>query len=604
MQILTLEQYQAAIGSLDPLFPLSVDIETNGKEPWEPDSFVVSASFASQRPDGVVAGFTIPFAHDSGQNADPAVLSHFIESLHKFRLSPFFIAMEAKWFYGKWQIKPRWIGDAYIAARILQMKEASLKDLTEKVLQKPVIRFEEFGTVDFSKVHPQDPKAIEYTVADAVNGYQLERVLRDKLIRSQMLAVYELEVLTMAEMAYQTMDGYAVDLPHLDKELKLEEERVGRLERQIFIDLRVNPFSINSPKKLGAVLEAQGLQSPLRTEKGNASWSSDAIGMIRANLSREDPRRSTLEKIIEWKSAFATQNSLRRRPSDVSPDGKMHPLWKTIGFDGTSRIYSEGPSLTSLPKPARRALKAGPGKRWVKMDWKQAEVRILANLSGDSALKEAIRSGDFHRKVYSSMTGVPMEQVTQEQRESSKVITYSVLYSGGSSYHVAQELGISQGEASQLVRNYFSLFPTLESYLRSAADRAVHTFHVTSFMNRKRRLEGTDKEKIRNQACNSLGQQSCGTMLKIALMKLANARDMEHPMLKGYSQVVPVFDALFYCIDEDVPLHPHIKFVRDQVELMLAGDVALEADFETGASWGELTKLPEDFLVQATADFS
>ncbi len=227
----------------------------------------------------------------------------------------------------------------------------------------------------------------------------------------------------------------------------------------------------------------------------------------------------TMAKIIEWKTRFSTLNSLRKRPADVSADGCIHPDWKTIGADGTSRIYGENPSPTSLPKAARRAFRAPEGKRWMGFDWMQAEVRILAALSGDEALKEAVNSGDYHRSVYSGMSSCLFEDVTDDQREKSKVITYSILYSGGDSYHVATELGISQHDAAEEVRKYFRLFPKLKDFLQSVRSTAVSTRHVRSYMNRLRRLDGMDLRKIQNQACNSMGQQSCGTLLKIALIK-------------------------------------------------------------------------------------
>jgi DNA polymerase-1 len=225
-------------------------------------------------------------------------------------------------------------------------------------------------------------------------------------------------------------------------------------------------------------------------------------------------------------------------------------------------------------------------------DWRQAEVRILAALSGDKNLKAAVASGDYHRATYAGMAGIPMADVTPEMRERSKVITYSILYSGGDPYHVAEELGITDGEALAEIRKYFQLYPQLHSYLGGVRNTAVSTRHVRSHMNRLRRLEGKDLRKIQNQACNSVGQQSCGTMLKIALLKMHQMGLLDHPAMKGFGQVIPVFDAIYWVVDASVPLEKHIEVVRQAVELMV-GDVKLEADFyESPDSWGEVKPVP------------
>lgn len=596
MQILTIDQLNEQWSKYISSAPKTIDLETNAKEVWHPEAKIVTISMAGINAAGMWEAFQIPIAHREGQNAEPSVILRLIELLDGARLIPFWVPMESAWLLAKYGIRPVWVGDAYYIARIAQLKEAGLKDLSEKFLQRKPITYEEicpYPDKDFSRVHAQDPNAIKYTEDDAINAGQLETVLRGKYITPHnMQAVYELEIQTAAMMAEYNLTGYAVDMPYLEKEIANEGKAVAALETEIFNDFGVGKFTINSGPQLGKALLAKwGLRSTRKTEKGADSWAKEVIQDLIAQTRQSRPEAClTLKKVVEFKTRASTLNTLRHRSGDVSPDGRLHPSWLTIGFDGTSRMYSQGPSMTSLPKAARKAFRAPEGKRWVKFDWRQAEVRILAALSGDKGLIEALSTGDYHRAVYSRMSGVAFEDVTPTQRESSKVITYSILYSGGNAWHVAQELGISEEEAAGHVRKYFEIFPVLGQYLSAIRYKAAQTFHVRSYMNRLRRLEGGDARKAMDQACNAMGQQSCGTLLKIALMRMHHLHLGEHQLMSGFDEVIPVFDACYYLLDERVPLDKHIEVIRQYIEVEVQGEatVKLEAEFEEGTSWGEL----------------
>lgn len=591
MQILTKQLAIEGFEQFNLTQPLAIDLETNALEVWEVGSRIVSMSIAGvSKTSGTWTALQFPIAHREGTNVDSDVVPYLVERLENARLVPFWVPMEASWLLAKYGIRPNWVGDAYFIARIAQLKDSGLKDLVRRYLQVIPLEYEEVCTHeshDYSYVHAQDPKGIRYSEDDAINAGRLEAVLRSKFIApANMQAVYELEVQAAAMMAEFSVEGYVVDVDKLRQELEQESANVLVLEEEIYSTIGAR-FKINSGPQLGKELARKwGLHSPRRTEKGAESWAQDAIQELVVNTGVTNVEANVcLKKIQEWKTRFSTMNSLRQRSTELPVDGKFHPTWKTIGFDGTTRMYSENPSMTSLPKSARRALVAPAGKKWVKFDWRQAEVRILAALSGDEALKLALDSGDYHRAVYAGMTGSAFDEVTKEQRESSKVVTFSILYSGGSPFHVASELRISEEEAAGHIARYFQMFPKLSAFLQKTSSIAATTGAVTTWMNRVRRLDTEDLRKAQNQACNSMGQQSCGTLLKQAMIRLHQAFLYNHPLLKGYSQPIPVFDALFYLIDADVHLENHIKYVKTFVELELNG-IVLEAEFETGDTWG------------------
>jgi DNA polymerase I-like protein with 3'-5' exonuclease and polymerase domains len=554
----------------------------------------------------------IPLAHREGQNAEMGMSAAIAEFCSTWNLGAFWVQSEAASILRQFKVRGKFVDDPYIQLRLIQDSQvASLKDAVAKYLGTPMTPIESVipvaGSYDFSLVHAQDEKGVAYSKADSYHGFQLARVLDDRIEKSSMLAVYRVEVHAAAIMAEMTLKGYDIDMGVLATELDNEDVRLERLQESVYRRLGCEPFPLNSTAKLGIAFSRVGIYSPVKTKKtekgggGNDSWAKPVLEMmVREGLPKE--REELFNEIIEWKSSFSTRNTLRKSPARVAADGKIHPIWKSIGFDGTARMYAEEPSITSLPMGCRRAMRAPKGKRWMKFDWKQAELRALAGASQDKNLMEMLNSGvDIHKAIYAKMKGMPIDEVTHEQRESSKVISYSVLYSGGSPYHVASHLAISTEAATALVRDYFATFPTLRIFLDHTREQARRTYHVRTFMNRLRRLDGKDDETRMNQACDAMGQQTIGTALKIALAKMAGMASLGHPCMAGLCQIIPVFDAIFYCINDDIPILKHIDVMKDLVQLNLAG-VVLEAEFEHGpTSWGDMRPVIDEFA-QAEAD--
>lgn len=608
MQILTVEEFKRITDGWSNRPAPFVDFEHNAKDFYDPAFRIVCLSLTGVHLESMmIETIQIPLAHQTGENAEQGMQEALAEFFSKAPLEAFYVQSDSIC-VRKFGVRGKFVGDPYVMLRLIQdSRSKSLKDGVLNHLGVQMTRIEEvlgYGNgFDFSTVDAQDPKAVSYSEQDSLQGYHLSRVLEQRIEKSKMQAVYQVEVAAAQIMAEQSLLGYDISLPILEMELANEELALKELENQIFKLMECEPFKLNSGPKLGAALAKKGIYTDTKTDKGADSWAMPVMeAMIKAGMPKE--QADILKPIMDWKSRFSTRNTLRKSPTRIAPDGKIHPNWAVIGFDGTARMYAEDPSITSLPQGCRRAMLAPAGKRWMKFDWKQAELRALAAASGDKVLIELLNSGDDpHRLIYSRMSGVPVEEVTEEQREESKVITYSILYSGGSAYHVARSLGISMEDASAAVRQYLDNFRTLSDFLDGVRSRAAESHRVRTFMNRVRRLNGTSTETIMNQACDAMGQQSIGTALKVALIKMNDFFLQNHPAMKGLCQIIPVFDAIFYCIDADVPVRMHVEVMKDLVQLNMAG-VILEADFAVGPSWGTLVKISSPEFAQAAADLT
>ncbi len=145
-------------------------------------------------------------------------------------------------------------------------------------------------------------------------------------------------------------------------------------------------------------------------------------------------------------------------------DGRIHTTFEQT-VAATGRLSSVEPNLQNIPnrnaegREIRSAFVPGEGyESLLSSDYSQVELRIMADLSGDDALIEAFRSGaDFHKYVASLVYGIPVDDITPDQRTHVKAMSYGLAY-GLSTYGLAQQLKISPGEADRLKSQYFATF--------------------------------------------------------------------------------------------------------------------------------------------------
>ncbi|RPJ32745.1 MAG: hypothetical protein EHM35_11195, partial [Planctomycetaceae bacterium] len=358
MKILTLEDLDAQVEQWDRDQPLGLDYETNGLMPWQPGSRIVGVSLAGYIPgaERKVTGCYIPLAHRRGINADPLTLFRVVQIVGASlkpevpdsarSVVPFYCPMEVGWTLEKVVRGLNLAGDAYIAARLLQIPQMGLKDLTEAVLSRPVVRLPEIlgiGT-DFSLADADDVRTADYAAADAVNGLELEAALRPRLAELGLMAIYHLEVQIAALMARETVRGYLVDPAIFTMGLIAEDRRVENLESQIYQDVGKR-FLLNSNPQMTEQMNRRGITSPIRTEKGGQSWSQEALDLVAH-------RHPFAAKVAEWKSSHSTIASLKRSGLQAG-DESLHPRWQSISVTGSARMYAEAPDVVNLPLAAQ-----------------------------------------------------------------------------------------------------------------------------------------------------------------------------------------------------------------------------------------------------------
>lgn len=259
---------------------------------------------------------------------------------------------------------------------------------------------------------------------------------------------------------------------------------------------------------------------------------------MEATLSKFD--HPAVAKLLEYRGHEKTLSAFGENVLGlINPrTGRVHPDFNQYGAD-TGRFSCTRPNVQQIPATSdfRKCFIADEGYKLVTCDYSQAELRILAELSGDEGFVTAFRSGqDLHTLTASQMFGVSLDQVQKSQRSAAKAINFGLAYGMGPG-GLAPRLGVSLDEAKELIARYFKAYPGVQKWLDKAAKDAVRLGYSVTTLGRKRfynlpdeslkRLNEDEYRKqiasIERQGKNSPIQGSNADMTKLALIGLRTA---------------------------------------------------------------------------------
>ncbi|MGH8988145.1 MAG: DNA polymerase, partial [Acidimicrobiales bacterium] len=257
----------------------------------------------------------------------------------------------------------------------------------------------------------------------------------------------------------------------------------------------------------------------------------------------------------------------------------------------TGRISSERPNLHNIPtrretgSQFRRAFVPEPGCRFLVADYDQVELRVIAHLSGDPGLVQAFGAGqDIHLAVASGVYGVPADEVTKDQRDRAKMVSYGLAY-GMEAFGLARRLSASVEEASEIMERYFRAYPLVRRYMLDTVAEARERGYTRTEMGRTRPLPDLHDRNFQRrsaaerQAMNAGIQGLAADIFKVALVKLDGALEQRGMRSR---LVLQVHDEV---VVEAVPEE------EDAVALLtedaLANAVSLSVPMEVTMAWGE-----------------
>ncbi|MBR2227553.1 MAG: DNA polymerase I, partial [Bacteroidales bacterium] len=295
----------------------------------------------------------------------------------------------------------------------------------------------------------------------------LGRKVREELADRQKL-YDEMEEPLAKVLAKMERAGVKVDLQQLDRFAKgLREEMVAR-EAHIREMVGEPDLNISSPKQVGDVLFDKLKLDPKAKKSARGQYSTDE-----ATLLAIADRHPVVNEILEFRAVKKLLSTyIEPFPTYVSPvDGRVHTTFNQA-LTATGRLSSSNPNLQNIPirtergKEIRKAFIPGtPEGVIVSADYSQIELRIMAHLSCDEHLVKAFRDGDdVHAATAAKIYGIPLSEVTREQRGRAKTANFGIMY-GISSFGLAQRLNLGRKEAKELIDGYFASFPAIRSFI-------------------------------------------------------------------------------------------------------------------------------------------
>jgi DNA polymerase I len=304
------------------------------------------------------------------------------------------------------------------------------------------------------------------------------------------------------------------------------------LEREIW-DIAGEEFIINSPQQLGEVLfNRLGLS---RKRRGKTGFSTDA--RVLQAIRDEHEIVPKIERYRELSKL--AQTYLEQLPAAISPhDGRLHTTFQQTNT-ATGRLSSINPNLQNIPirtelgREIRRCFVAEPGNLLLSCDYSQVELRILAQVAGEPALKEIFQRGDdVHTATATQVFGVAADEIDPGMRSKSKMINYGIVY-GLSDFGMADRLDIPREEAAAFITAYLERFPRVKEFMDRTIVQAAEEGYVSTLMGRRRpitelRARNWQTRKLGERlAVNTVIQGSAADIIKLAMVRCHEALAQE-----------------------------------------------------------------------------
>jgi DNA polymerase I-like protein with 3'-5' exonuclease and polymerase domains/5'-3' exonuclease len=413
-------------------------------------------------------------------------------------------------------------------------------------------------------------------------------------IQAQMKAegVWELyrdvEIPLCRVLARMEADGVAVDL---DKLAAFSSYLGGRLDEcgQKALALLNRPVNLLSPKQLGELLfEELGLPHGKKTKTG---WSTDADTL---EAIRNDhpivPVILETRMLTKLKSTYA--DGLLKA---AGADGKVRSTFQMTATV-TGRLSSTEPNLQNIPvrqelgaRLREMFIPSQPGWVFADADYSQIELRVLAHIAEDTAMREAFASGaDIHAATAAQVFAVPPAEVTPAMRRNAKAVNFGIVY-GISDFSLAADIGVSRAEAKAYIESYLSKYAGVRRYMKEIVEKARADGYVTTLFGRRRHIPEIRSKNyhIRSfgerAALNAPIQGTAADIIKMAMVAVSGRIGREG--LKA-RLVLQVHDELIAeCPREEADTVK--RLLEEEMENVYALNPGLVADAHAGGNWAE-----------------
>jgi DNA polymerase I len=473
------------------------------------------------------------------------------------------------------------------AHRPHDMDNLAWRHLNVKTIAYAAVAGKGAKQIGFDQVSIADATA--YSAEDADITLQLHHSLYPRVEADPKLDhVYTAIEMPVREVLFEMeRDGVMLDTALLAAQSRELGVKVMALEQQAY-QLAGQPFNLASPKQLGEILfDKMKLPTVRKTATGQPSTDEEVLTELAADY--------PLPKVLLEHRALSKLKSTYtdKLPLMVNPQtGRVHTTFSQATAV-TGRLASSDPNLQNIPvrtaegRRIREAFIAPAGSVIVSADYSQIELRIMAHLSSDPALVEAFHEGaDIHKATAADIFGVPVAEVTTDQRRYIKAVNFGLIYGMGA-FGLAQQLGIERSAAQQFIDRYFQRYPGVRVYMEQTREFAREHGYVETVFGRRLWLPdikaagGPRRAGAERAAINAPMQGTAADLVKLAMIAV---RDWIRAERLATKLVLQVHDELVLEVPE-----AELQRVRTELPLRMTGvttlSVPLVVDVGAGPNW-------------------
>lgn len=417
------------------------------------------------------------------------------------------------------------------------------------------------------------------------NGLYLDREFNNQLLETYKpkidaarQAIYDLPRVKKFEKKYnqekvdkyiQSIESELEELDYNDpkdkRKIASREQKISNIKAGIFTTKKeqelIRPINLGSPVDLPALMYSDdGFHFDVikDNESGKPSTDEETLTNLRLTIKKPDsPKAIFLDKLLELRGLEKMYKTyIEGWNEKVQDDDRLHGRFLIHGTT-SGRLSSAEPNAQQIPKTSvdpniKLQLKAPKGTLYIASDFSQAELRIMAHLSGDETYLNAFNSGqDPHLAIAATKYHIPYEEalkiyedenhpehkIWKVRRKQAKQIAFGLIYGIGAKL-LAVKLSdpksgiiVTPEEAQKEMDIFFGQHPKLKTFLKKQEKFLRKNGHLVSLFGRKRRLpqiysndKGEEAYALRlalNFPCQSAASDMClfGSILIYYLMR-------------------------------------------------------------------------------------
>ena len=477
----------------------------------------------------------------------------------------------------------------------------NMDTLSEIHLNHKTISFKELvgsgkNQINFNEVELN--KAMEYAAEDADITYRLYKIFNKNLKLEKLTNIYEIfEKPLIKILAFMEIKGIKVDSKFLEKLSIKFKKKIKDLEKEIF-KISKKEFNIGSPKQLGEIIYNELKIAVLKkTRKGSFATNVNVL----EDLAFKGHRFPQL--ILDWRQISKLKNTYSDSLQEhINLNTKRVHTSFLLAATTTGRLASSNPNLQNIPiksedgKEIRKAFISEKGFTLISADYNQIEMRILADLADVKELKKAFRNNeDIHSLTASQVFNIDIKKIDQDTRRKAKAINFGIIY-GISQYGLAKQIMVSNNEAEQFLKSYFTKFPEIKEYMNSTIKFCRKSGYVNNIFGRRTYIKGNNDKNynVRNfqerAAINAPIQGSASEIMRLAMIRLNKRfKDLKNIQSKVLLQI---HDELIFEVP-NIELKKISTIIKEEMTSVVNSNlhsfsIPLTVDINSGNNWGML----------------